>query len=98
MDIIDNKKTILMITALKTAGEEQHRALSGWLTAMDFDPEEKIFEVKKIFDSLGVKSKIEKMITEYYQTSLNSLKALNSPEKRKTELFAFAEYLIDREQ
>ena len=73
MDIVDNKKTMLMIMALNTASEEQYSELTRWLTTKEFDPEEKISSVVNIFDSLGVKSKVEEMINEYYQTSLKSL-------------------------
>ncbi|MEX0987102.1 MAG: polyprenyl synthetase family protein [Bacteroidales bacterium] len=96
MDIVDNKKTILMITALKMADEKKKTELTKWLTVESFDPEEKVAEVIRILDSLQVKIKVEKMINSYYKASLDSLNKLNSPHDRKTELYAFAEYLIDR--
>jgi len=98
MDIVDNKKTILMITALKAAGPEQSEALKKWLTASDFDPEEKVDAVIRIFDALHVKEKVERMINSYYQAALENLKKLNTPAERKTELFAFAESLMERKK
>ena len=98
MDIVDNKKTMLMITALKDSNADQKKSLTSWLTAKDFDPEEKVQAVLKIFDQLHVKQKVERVINTYYQTSIESLNHLNTPAERKTELYAFAEFLMQREK
>lgn len=98
VDIIDNKKTILMITALKDANKEQKEKLMYWLTAEDFDPKEKVKSVVDIFDALDIKTKINKMIRQYYDESLENLKALNRPDEDKTELFSFADLMINRKK
>lgn len=98
MDIVDNKKTILMITALKAAGAEQNEELKKWLSSDDFDPAEKVDAVIRIFDELHVKEKVERKINSYYQAALENLKSLNTPAERKTELFAFAESLMERKK
>ena len=98
MDIVDNKKTLLMITALRDANADQKKNLTGWLTARDFDPEKKVREVIKLFDALHVKEKVERVINNYYQEALESLNHLNTPKERKAELFAFAEYLMERQK
>jgi geranylgeranyl diphosphate synthase type II len=98
MDIVDNKKTMLMITALRDANAAQKKTLTSWLTAKDFDPEEKVGAVLKLFDALHVKDKVERVINKFYQEALESLNHLNTPKERKTELFAFAEYLMERKK
>lgn len=98
MDIIDNKKTILMITALRDANIEQKEQLMHWLTAEVFDPEEKVQSVVEIFDALDIKAKISKMILGYYEEALENLRMLNRPEEDKTELFSFSELLIKRKK
>jgi len=98
LDIIDNKKTILMITALKDANKEQKEKLMFWLTSEDFDPKEKVKSVVEIFDALDIRTKTNKMIRAYYDESLAYLKALNRPEEEKTELYSFAELLIQRKK
>ncbi len=40
-DILCNKKTFLLIKALKNSGKSQRESLEQWLSASDFDPEEK---------------------------------------------------------
>jgi geranylgeranyl pyrophosphate synthase len=37
------------------------------------------------------------LINNYYQEALKSLNHLNTPKESKTELFAFAEYLMERQ-
>lgn len=98
MDIVDNKKTILMITALKDAGKEQKKTLLGWLDAENFDPEEKVQSVMKIFDELQIREKVEKIINRFYEASIKSLDNLNTPRERKSELYAFSEYLMQRKR
>ncbi|HKK61338.1 MAG TPA: polyprenyl synthetase family protein [Bacteroidales bacterium] len=98
MDIVDNKKTMLLIKALEDADEIQKKQLLQWLEAEDFDPEEKVKDVIQIFDSLNIREKIESRINELYETALEHLTKLNRPDDRKTELFAFAAYLMKREQ
>jgi geranylgeranyl diphosphate synthase, type II len=98
MDIIDNKKTILMITALQRVNEKQKEILMKWLTAVDFDPKEKVESVVQIFDTLDVKSITNKMIRRYYEESLENLKTLNRPDEDKAELLSFADLLINRKK
>lgn len=98
MDIVDNKKTMLMITALRDSDKAQRKELTKWLNEKEFNPEEKVAAVITIFNALDVKSKVEDVISNYYHTSLENLNNLNSPGERKTELYTFAEYLMERKQ
>jgi geranylgeranyl diphosphate synthase type II len=98
MDIVDNKKTMLMITALKEANDIQRKELESWLSKENFDPDQKVKEVIEIFDAVGVKQKVETLISEYYKTSLKSLGDLNIPDDRKPELLKFAEFLMERKK
>lgn len=95
-DIVDNKKTILVIQALEIASEKQQEELLRWLKAKDFDRIEKIDAVTAIFDALHIKELTEKRIRSYYQQALDNLKNLNRPEDRKSELYNFASFLMNR--
>jgi geranylgeranyl diphosphate synthase type II len=95
-DIVDNKKTILVIQALEAASDKQKEELLDWLCAKDFDPEEKIGAVTALFDALNVKKVTEARIREYYQQALANLHNLNRPEERKMELYNFASFLMNR--
>jgi geranylgeranyl diphosphate synthase type II len=96
LDIVDNKKTILMITALREANEQQRGELKGWLEATSFDRDKKIEAVKSIFGQLDIESKVVAKMNAYYDAALESLRQIHVDEDRKTELYRFAEFLMNR--
>lgn len=96
-DIISNKKTYLLIKALKNSNTEQRKELFNWITAEQFDSDEKVEAVKKIYDELNMKIISEKLIEKYYLTSLDYLSSINVPEYRKKELLELSENLMNRE-
>ena len=95
-DIVDNKKTFLMIRALENASPDQKKELVNWLTNKHFEREEKVAAVTTIFNDLGIKELTEVRIREFYDKALENLSHLNKPEERKTELYNFASYLMNR--
>jgi len=95
-DIVDNKKTFLMIRAMDISSPAQKEELTGWLTQKEFDPGEKIDAVTAIFDLLNNKEITEKRIQDFYQEALGSLEKLNRPANRKVELLNFASFLMTR--
>jgi len=95
-DIVDNKKTILVIQALEAASAVQREELTGWFDSKDADRDEKIKGVTSLFNELNVKEMTEKRIRDYYELAITSLENLNRPEDRKTELYNFASFLMNR--
>jgi geranylgeranyl diphosphate synthase type II len=95
-DIVDNKKTFLMIHALEAADPSQKDELIHWLTLQDFDPEEKIKAVTGIFDALDIKRITQDRIRDFYKLALSHLNRLNRPEEKKSELYNFASFLMNR--
>ena len=95
-DIVDNKKTFLMIQALEAASVSQKEELCEWLSRKEFDRGEKIKAVTTLFDTLKVKELAENRIQDYYRHALTNLENLNRPEERKKELFNFASFLMSR--
>ena len=95
-DIVDNKKTFLVIRALEAASARQREKLTGLFESKDVDRNEKIKGVTSIFNELNVKEMTEKRIKDYYKLAITSLKNLNRPEERKTELYNFASFLMNR--
>lgn len=96
IDIVDNKKTFLMIKALERASELQKAELIQWHTEDEFLKDEKIDAVISIFDSLEIKELTEKKIQYYYNISITNLQNLNRPEEQKRELSNFASFLMHR--
>ncbi len=97
-DIIDNKKTFLMIHALENASPREKEALSGWLARKEFDSSEKINAVTEIFDNLHIRELTEDRIKDYYRAALSHLEHLNRPADRKKELLNFASFLMNRQK
>jgi geranylgeranyl diphosphate synthase type II len=95
-DIVDNKKTFLVIQALNTASPAQKKELRGWMEAKGFDPGNKIEAVTALFDALKVKDVTQKKIQGYYKQALASLENLNKPKELKSELYNFATFLMNR--
>jgi len=95
-DIVDNKKTFLMIRAMETSSASQKEELNGWLTSKKFDPGEKIAAVRSIYDALNIRQLTEKRIQDFYKKALSSLEHLNRPAERKSELLNFASFLKTR--
>ncbi len=95
-DIVDNKKTFLMIRAMEASSPAQKEELTRWLTHKEFEPREKVAAVTAIFDALDIKKITEKKIQDLYHAALDSLENLNRPAERKTELLNFASFLMTR--
>ncbi|MCE5178841.1 MAG: polyprenyl synthetase family protein [Porphyromonadaceae bacterium] len=97
-DILCNKKTFLLIKALKNSEKSQRASLEQWLSVSDFDPEEKIRFVKNIYDELNLKLITGNLIEKYYLASLDCLSSVSVSEDRKKELIELAENLMYREK
>lgn len=94
-DIIQNKKTYLLIKALET---EQYRdELSQWLDKKDFDPREKVEAVTSLYQRLGLRAKAEQLMEQYLETALASLANVSASEELKKPLHSLALQLMKRE-
>ncbi len=97
-DIVSNKKTYLLIKALKLADAHQKRELHHWLTLESFDTNDKIFAVKSIYDSLYLRTICENLIEKYYLEAMDCLSAINVADDRKKELIRYTDNLMYREK
>lgn len=95
-DIVENKKTFMLINALQMATPEQKRVLQTWIEAPEFDADSKIAEVTAIYNAIGIKELAQKRIEELFSQSLRSLEQVNLPAERKQQLRLFADRLLDR--
>jgi len=96
-DIISNKKTFLLITALNKARGQDKKELQQWLDKEQFDEKKKVEAVTKIYDKLNVKETAEEKMNEYFEAGFQSLKKVKAPLIRKGKLKSFANRLINRE-
>lgn len=87
-----------MINALKKASASDKKELCDWLALKEFDSAEKINAVTDIYDKLNIKELTNSRIKDFYNQAIASLEHLNRPEEKKTELFNFASYLMERQK
>lgn len=96
-DIIANKKTFLLIQAIRKAQGKAKVELTRWLSAKKFKKQEKVSAVKQIFDELGVPKSTEKKINSFFEKGFANLQALHVDGSRKEMLKTFCEQLIERQ-
>ncbi len=95
-DISDNKKTYLYLKALEVASEEDRNHLLNLFKMPKGRNEEKIQAVLNIYDKYNVKNIVEKLMTEYYEKSLQDLNSVEASEENKEILRDYAAYLYTR--
>jgi len=93
-DICSNKKTILLISALETADAETKAVLLQWLMTTDRN-DQKVAEVTKLYNQLGVRQTCEAVMEEHTAQALAQLDKL--PQNEAIEhLRELAELLATR--
>ena len=90
-DILCNKKTYLLISALADKSEKEN--LLSWIGKEQFDEEEKIKAVTEIYNRIGVKEKTEAVVQEYYDKAIDALNKVQVDEANKKELYDLAKLL-----
>ena len=95
-DILCNKKTYMLITALELADASQREELERWLNATDYVPAEKVSAVTAIYNNIGIGQRCEEMVEAYYSDGLAVLESISIPEERKQALKDFACSLMNR--
>ena len=96
-DIIQNKKTLLLIEAMEKTNPAQRKQLLDWMAKKEFDPKEKVKAVMDLYYELNIRAIAEKEMMKYFKDAMLTLDAIDIPEMSKTGLRQFAEALIVRE-
>ena len=94
-DVINNKKTILNVSAFKLANSNQRDLLFKYSEIKD--EELKVSSFKKIFDELNILNYCNKLRLEYYESAVNNLKSL-SVNSENTKLSILAKELMNRKK
>ncbi|MEL6732887.1 MAG: polyprenyl synthetase family protein [Bacteroidota bacterium] len=69
-DIIENKKTYLLLKAKELATPEQLAVLNEWIGKDDFDPQEKVEAVLNIFRQTQIESHTQALIKDYFDKAI----------------------------
>jgi geranylgeranyl diphosphate synthase type II len=97
-DIVENKKTYLLIKALELANPEQKKELLHWIEAVDFATEDKIASVKEIYQALGVDKLTQIKAENFSQDAFSHLAKLNIPDEKKQRLKTLVSDLLKRDK
>ena len=95
-DILCNKKTYMLITALEEANEEQRAVLEGWLAAHDYVPAEKIAAVTALYNEIGVGKRCQEKAEALNAEGFGILDSIDLPEERKAVLREYACSMLNR--
>lgn len=96
-DITSNKKTFMLINALNHANEEQRHQLESWIGATEFDRDEKVAAVTRLYNEIGIDRLAQDKIAYYFEQSRKYLQAVSVDESRKAELAAYAQRMMNRQ-
>lgn len=96
-DILANKKTYLLITALERATGKTRKELLFWLTAKKFKPREKVRAVKEIYDALGIPAIVDRKVNHFFNKGFQNLDLVAGQTSRKEILEGYTRALIERQ-
>lgn len=94
-DILENKKTFLVLKALKMGDKKDVDTLNLLLNSTE-KSESKIQQVKAIFDRSGASEATREAVEEYTLRAYNALNELQITDEHKSQLIAFGDYLMQR--
>ena len=96
-DIVQNKKTVLVIKALELADAATCQILNTLLSTKSGDEQSKIKAVIKIFDQFDVKEQTNQLKEIYRTKAYKHLDKVSLPDDKKIHLRLFADFLVQRE-
>lgn len=96
-DITSNKKTYMLINAFNKANAAQREELTRWVSARDFDRNEKVNAVTHLYNEIGIDQLAQDKIAYYFAQSKKFLDAVNVPEEKKEELRKYAQKMMKRQ-
>ena len=97
-DITSNKKTYMLINALRLAQGAEKQELERWITVSQFDRSEKVAAVTALYNKLGIDRMAREKMEEYYHKALKALVEVSVAEERKQPLCEYAAKMMKREK
>lgn len=95
-DILCDKKTFLLIDALKKSSPNDLIDFRKWLGNFSCVPSEKIKAVVTLYDKLGVRKDAELIMNNCYDKAMSCLNKINVTEDKKNTLLAITKKLVSR--
>lgn len=95
-DIVQNKKTFLILKALEVADENKNKRLSELMNTPTHDEKEKIQEVTALLEALDIPSLAEAEKNKYKKLAFDALNKVPVRESAKQTLVDLAELIVGR--
>jgi len=95
-DITSNKKTYMLINAVNRADSRQRQELMRWIDARDFDREEKVAAVTRLYDEIGIRQLCEQKINYYFEECRKYLEKVDVADDRKRILLDYTDEMMKR--
>ncbi len=95
-DILSNKKTWLMVYALRKMDPGQNKELFSLFDNTEIGPEEKIKRVLNLYQALEVKNAAEEAIEEYFNKAVSEIETADFSALQKERLITFGRTLAER--
>ncbi len=95
-DIVCNKKTFLLINAMRQATGNDADELKKWIAATEFDENEKIEAVRSIFKKLKIDEQTQQKIEQYSKKADAILAELKAEGLNVSDLETINRQLLDR--
>ncbi|MBK9792449.1 MAG: polyprenyl synthetase family protein [Sphingobacteriales bacterium] len=96
-DIIQNKKTLLLIEAIKRSAIKNDGRLLEWVNKKEFNNTEKVNDFLSIFNDYEIKSFALKQRDAYVHKSVQALESISLDEPKKAILKSLVDYLVLRD-
>ncbi len=97
-DILEGKKTYLMLQAMSRATEEDRNILRNTYKDNGLTDDEKIARVKAVYDRYDIYHSVEQQISLRFDRALSLLGTLDLPAERTEHLRVFAQNLMGRKK
>ena len=95
-DITSNKKTYMLINAVNRANAAQRSELMTWIEATNFDRQEKVAAVTRLYDEIGIRQLCEQKINYYFDLASKTLDEVDVADERKQYLRSYMLELLHR--
>ena len=97
-DILEAKKTFLLLKAFEKANQQQKEQLNNILADTHINAQEKIATVRDIYNALNIQEETENIIQHYTSLALEQLNLLNAAPQQLQQLRHIALQLMKREK
>jgi len=86
----------LLTKALGMTSKVQLNELTKWLNKKEFNPEEKILAVTKIYNEIGIKELTKRKIEYYFNESSQTLQEIPIDDYKKQQLILIGKQMLNR--